>query len=52
MKKLISEGIDLFLEVGPGKVLQGLLRKIDRKVSVLGVESPKDIEKIKDSSYS
>lgn len=51
MRKLISEGIDLFLEVGPGKVLQGLLWKIDRKVSVLGVESPKDIEKIKDSSY-
>jgi len=52
MKKLISEGIDLFIEVGPGKVLQGLLRKIDRKVSVLGVESPKGIEKIKDSSHS
>lgn len=46
MKKLISEGIDLFLEVGPGKVLQGLLRKIDRKVSVLGVETPQDLEKI------
>ena len=46
MKKLISEGIDLFIEVGPGKVLQGLLRKIDRKVSVLGVQTPKDIEKI------
>ena len=46
MKKLISEGIDLFLEVGPGKVLQGLLRKIDRKVSVLGVQTPQDLEKI------
>ena len=51
MKKLISEGVDLFIEVGPGKVLQGLLRKIDRKLPVLGVESPKDIEKIKDSSH-
>ncbi len=46
MKKLLSEGIDLFIEVGPGKVLQGLLRKIDRKVSVLGVETPQDLEKI------
>ncbi|GAG41583.1 unnamed protein product, partial [marine sediment metagenome] len=44
MKKLISKGIDLFIEVGPGKVLQGLLRKIDRKVSVLGVQAPEDIE--------
>ncbi|KKL69284.1 hypothetical protein LCGC14_2116460, partial [marine sediment metagenome] len=47
MKKLISEGIDLFLEVGPGKVLQGLLRKIDRKVSVLGVQTPQDLEGVR-----
>ena len=46
MKKLISEGVDLFIEVGPGKVLQGLLRKIDRRVSVLGVDNPEGIEKI------
>jgi len=31
MRKLISSGIDLFIEVGPGKVLQGLLRRTDRK---------------------
>jgi [acyl-carrier-protein] S-malonyltransferase len=43
MKKLISEGIDLFIEVGPGKVLQGLLRRINRKMSVLGIENPKDL---------
>ena len=46
MKKLISEGVDLFIEVGPGKVLQGLLRKIDKRVSVLGVDNPEGIEKI------
>jgi len=46
MKKLISEGIELFIEVGPGKVLQGLLRRIDRKISVLGVENPEDMERI------
>lgn len=51
MKKLISEDIDLFIEVGPGKVLQGLLRKIDRKASVLGVQTPQDLEKIKDSFH-
>lgn len=51
MKKLISEDIDLFIEVGPGKVLQGLLRKIDRKLSVLGVQTPQDLEKIKDSFH-
>lgn len=46
MKKLISKGIELFLEVGPGKVLQGLLRRIDRKITCLGVENPEDLERI------
>jgi len=43
MKKLISEGIELFIEVGPGKVLQGLLRKINRKTVSLGVERPENL---------
>ena len=50
MKKLISKGIYLFIEVGPGKVLQGLLRKIDRKLPVLGVQTPQDLEKFTGSS--
>jgi len=46
MKKLIMDGIDLFIEVGPGKVLQNLLRRIDRKAEILGVETPSDIDKL------
>jgi len=48
MRKLISSGIELFIEVGPGKVLEGLLRRIDRKANVLGAQTPEDIEKIKE----
>ncbi len=48
MRKLISSGIELFIEVGPGKVLQGILRRIDRKASVLGAETPEDVERIKE----
>ncbi len=48
MRRLISSGIELFIEVGPGKVLQGLLRRIDRKANVLGAGTPGDIEKIKE----
>ena len=33
----------LFIEAGPGKVLQGLLRRIDRKNSVKGVSEPGDL---------
>ncbi|MEK6234346.1 MAG: ACP S-malonyltransferase [Planctomycetales bacterium] len=33
MRYLLQEGFDAFHEVGPGRVLRGLLRRIDRKVS-------------------
>ncbi len=46
IKKLISDGIDIFVEVGPGKVLQNLLKRIDKNVTTLGIESKEDIEKI------
>ncbi len=36
-------GIDLFLEVGPGKVLAGLLKRIDRRAMVLNVEDPRGL---------
>jgi [acyl-carrier-protein] S-malonyltransferase len=35
---LISKGVDTFVEVGPGKVLSGLMRQISREVSSLNVE--------------
>ncbi len=38
MKYLIAEGFDQFYEVGPGRVLRSLLRRIDRKVSCQSVE--------------
>lgn len=38
MRHLIAEGFDTFYEVGPGRVLRGLLRRIDRKVSCQSVE--------------
>lgn len=33
MKRLLGEGFTQFYEIGPGRVLRGLLRRIDRKVS-------------------
>jgi [acyl-carrier-protein] S-malonyltransferase len=38
MRYLIAEGFDQFYEVGPGHVLRGLLRRIDRKVACHSVE--------------
>jgi [acyl-carrier-protein] S-malonyltransferase len=38
MRRLRAEGVELFVEVGPGKVLSGLLRQIDRAAECLRVE--------------
>jgi [acyl-carrier-protein] S-malonyltransferase len=37
MRHLLAEGYDQFYEVGPGRVLRGLLKRIDRKISCQGV---------------
>lgn len=33
MRKLLGDGVDQFYEVGPGRVLRGLLRRVERKIS-------------------
>jgi len=38
MRYLLARGFDQFYEIGPGRVLRGLLRRIDRKVSCQSVE--------------
>ncbi|MBC7351259.1 MAG: ACP S-malonyltransferase [Thermogutta sp.] len=38
MRYLLAEGFDTFYEVGPGRVLRGLLRRIDRNVTCQNVE--------------
>ena len=43
---MISDGITDFIEIGPGKVLQGLVKRIDPKVSVVGIDKFDDINKI------
>ncbi len=41
MRRLLSEGINQMYEIGPGKVLKGLLKRIDRKLDIVTVnDSP------------
>ena len=41
---LIDEGVTTFVEVGPGRVLTGLLRQIERSVAALNVEDSKSLQ--------
>lgn len=45
MQLLIDQGATPFLEIGPGKVLSGLLRQIDRSQTALNVEDTASLEK-------
>ena len=43
IRVLIDEGVNTFVEVGPGRVLVGLLRQIERSVTALNVEDEKSL---------
>ena len=42
---MIKEGVVDFVEIGPGKVLSGLVKKIDNDVQVSNINSLDDIKK-------
>jgi len=44
VKRLASEGVRTYVEVGPGTVLAGLVKKIDRNATVASVEDPAGVE--------
>jgi [acyl-carrier-protein] S-malonyltransferase len=43
VRELIEQGVNTFVEVGPGRVLTGLLRQIDRSIHVFNVEDEKSL---------
>lgn len=46
VRRLRAEGVDLFVEVGPGKVLSGLVRQIDRAAECLRVEDSATLDEV------
>ena len=46
VEKMIADGVDTFIEMGPGKTLSGFMRKISRNVTMYNIENMADFEKV------
>ena len=46
VEKMIADGTDTFIEIGPGKTLTGFMRKINKDVKVMNVDKLADMEKV------
>ena len=46
MERLLADGVEKFYEIGPGRVLTGLMRRINRKTKVVNVSSLQSIKEL------
>jgi [acyl-carrier-protein] S-malonyltransferase len=44
IRRMLEDDVRLFVEIGPGKALAGMIRRIDRAAVCIGVEAPSDFE--------
>lgn len=44
---MIEQGVETFVEIGPGKTLSGFLKKIDKTKKVINIEKLEDLEKLR-----
>jgi [acyl-carrier-protein] S-malonyltransferase len=49
---LVKEGVNTFVEIGPGNVLSGLVKRIDRNVKTISVNSPAGVDKLEETLAS
>lgn len=49
VETMIAQGVDTFIEIGPGKTLSGFLKKISKEVKGYSIEKPEDIAKVKEA---
>ena len=45
-RSMIENGADTFVEIGPGRTLSGFMRKINRNVTVMNIQTVEDFWKV------
>jgi [acyl-carrier-protein] S-malonyltransferase len=43
---MVREGVSTFVEIGPGQVLSGLIKRISKKVQVINMSDPESIKAV------
>lgn len=44
---MIADGVELFVELGPGRVLSGLIKRVSRGAKLINIDSPENVEKLR-----
>ena len=52
VEKMIQEGVDTFVEIGPGKTLAGFMKKIAPEMKTYNIQNVEDLEQISDLIHS
>ena len=47
VERMIADGVDTFIEIGPGKTLSGFMKKINKDIKAINIEKVDDLEKLK-----
>lgn len=49
VRRMVADGVETFIELGPGRALSGFIKKVDRKLKVFNVEDVQSLGKVLDS---